>query len=134
MAGRKRMQRSAVLLVIAAVPQLALAQPFPADDSLNPTQRLGRDLFTQHCVVCHVRTQISAAGHFGPDLSGRSLGGKEDVMVDVISNGTPNMPGFRYVFEPEQIRAIAAYVKTLPMPARKTPTPDPATQGRASDD
>jgi len=111
------MRRSALLFFFAAIPQIAAAQPFPADDSLNATQKLGRDLFTEHCVVCHVRTQITSAGHFGPDLSGQSLGGKENVMFDVISNGTPNMPGFKYVFEPQQIRAIVAYVKALPPPA-----------------
>ena len=29
------------------------------------------------------------------------------VMRDVISNGTPRMPGFKYHFEPAQIEAIA---------------------------
>ena len=35
-------------------------------------------------------------------------------MRDVISNGTPNMPGFKYHFEPDQIDAIIAYLKALP--------------------
>jgi mono/diheme cytochrome c family protein len=35
-------------------------------------------------------------------------------MKEYISNGTPRMPGFRYNFEPEQISAIVAYLKTVP--------------------
>lgn len=99
----------------------AAAQPFPPDEALDVTQKLGRSLFIQSCVVCHVHTQITRGGHFGPDLSGKSLGGQEDVMVEVISNGTPNMPGFKYHFEPAQIRAIAAYVKSLPEPPPANP-------------
>jgi len=39
------------------------------------------------------------------------------VMREVISNGTPRMPGFKYHFEPDQIEAIVAYLKTVPAPA-----------------
>ena len=35
-------------------------------------------------------------------------------MREYISNGTPRMPGFRFNFEPEQIGAIVAYLKTVP--------------------
>jgi mono/diheme cytochrome c family protein len=129
------MKRSAALfLLLAAAPHAACAQPFPAENSLNATQKLGRDLFTQHCVVCHVHTQITSAGHFGPDLSGQSLGGKDKVIFDVISNGTPNMPGFKYVFEPQQIQAIVTYVKSLPLPAQQAPRAVKGTQGSSSDD
>jgi mono/diheme cytochrome c family protein len=38
-------------------------------------------------------------------------------MRDVISNGTPRMPGFKHHFEPAQIEAIVAYLKTIPTPA-----------------
>ena len=37
-------------------------------------------------------------------------------MREVISNGTPNMPGFKYHFDPDQIDAIVSYVKMLPAP------------------
>jgi mono/diheme cytochrome c family protein len=33
------------------------------------------------------------------------------------------MPGFKYHFRPEQIDAIVAYVKTLPVPAPAAPVP-----------
>jgi len=126
------MKRSALLFLVAAIPQSAAAQPFPAGDTLNATQKLGRELFTQHCMVCHEHTQINLAGHFGPDISGQSLGGNDKALFDQISNGSPNMPGFKYVFDPEQIRAIVAYVKALPQP--EAPHGDRANRGSKSDD
>jgi mono/diheme cytochrome c family protein len=38
-------------------------------------------------------------------------------MREVIGNGTPRMPGFKHHFEPPQIDAIVAYLKTIPAPA-----------------
>jgi mono/diheme cytochrome c family protein len=51
---------------------------------------------------------------YGPPLSKASLGGQEDVMREVIANGTPRMPAFKYHFEPAQIDAIVRYLKTVP--------------------
>ena len=110
-------------LVLAAGVQVAAAQPFPAADMLTPQQLQGRNLFNQSCMVCHVKLQITSPAKFGPDLSKNALGGQEAVMRDVISNGTPNMPGFRYHFEPDQIEAIVAYLKTLPVPAPSASPP-----------
>jgi len=109
-----------VWLVLFAGVQAAAAQPFPASDTLTPQQLQGRNLFNQSCMVCHVKLQITSPAKYGPDLSRNALGGQEAVMREVISNGTPNMPGFKYHFEPDQIDAIVAYVKTLP-----APTPNP---------
>src|SRR5262245_7488773 len=103
------------LLALATVPPGALAQQ--AEQSLNDKQLLGRNLFAQSCVVCHVKVQLTTLGHYGPVLSKMSLGGQEDLMREFISNGTPNMPGFKYHFRPDQIDAIVAYLKTLPVPA-----------------
>jgi len=111
----------AVWLVFAAGIQAAMAQPFPASDTLTPQQLLGRNLFNQSCMVCHVKLQITSPAKYGTDLSKNALGGQEAVMRDVISNGTPNMPGFKYHFEPEQIDAIVSYVKTLPVQPPSNP-------------
>ena len=105
-----------VWFALAAGAQVATAQPFPAADTLTPQQLQGRNLFNQSCMVCHVKLQITSPAKFGPDLSKNALGGQEAVMRDVISNGTPNMPGFKYHFDPDQIDAIVSYVKTLPAP------------------
>jgi len=117
------MKRSVIVLMflLAAWPHRTAAQPAAADPSLNATQLAGRNLFTQHCVVCHVRTLLTAVRTYGPSLSKDSLGGQEDVMRELIGNGTPNMPGFKYSFEPGEIGAIIAYLKTLPAPPPAAP-------------
>jgi mono/diheme cytochrome c family protein len=97
-------------LLLALAPSLALAQ---ADGSLNETQLLGQRLFNQSCRVCHVKPQLTSAV-YGPVLSKDSLGGQADVMREVIANGTPRMPGFKYNFAPAQIDAIVQYLKTVP--------------------
>ena len=113
------------LFVLALAPQIAsqhaIAQQ--AERPLNDKQTMGRTLFAQSCVVCHVKVQLTNVGHYGPVLSGMSLGGQEDLMREFISSGTPNMPGFKYHFRPDQIDAIVAYLKTLPVPAPAAPAP-----------
>jgi mono/diheme cytochrome c family protein len=113
------MKRSVVALMflLAAWPGPAAAQTAVAPPALDATQLAGRNLFAQHCVVCHVKTLITAVRTYGPALSKQSLGGQDDVLRELISNGTPNMPGFKYSFEPGEIGAIIAYLKTLPTPA-----------------
>src|SRR5262245_42995818 len=103
----------------------ASAQPGTADSTLNDTQLLGMRLFNQSCRVCHTKPQM-VSPLYGPELSQSSAGGQESVMRDVISNGTPRMPGFKYHFEPAQIDAIVAFLKTIPAP----PAPAPAGAAR----
>ena len=114
-----------LLLSFAAWPQLAVAQQ--AAVPLNDKELAGRNLFAQHCIVCHVKVQLAAGGQYGPILSKDSLGGMADVMREFISGGTPNMPGFKYMFRPEQIDSLVAYIKTIsvPQPAGAPPAPAP---------
>jgi mono/diheme cytochrome c family protein len=111
-----RVNRSvaALMLLLVACPRPAAAQTAVAQPPLDASQLAGRNLFTQHCVVCHVKTLVTAVRTYGPALSKNSLGGQDDVLRELISNGTPNMPGFKYSFEPGEIGAIIAYLKTLP--------------------
>ncbi len=111
------MKRSAWLAIaaLAAWPHWALAQQTAASTALSDTQRLGMRLFNQSCRVCHTKPQL-ASPLYGPALSRDSLGGQDDVMRQVISNGTPRMPGFKHHFAPAQIDAIVAYLKTVPAP------------------
>jgi len=99
------MKRSAgiALLLIASLPEVASAQPA----TLNAQQQFGQQLLTQSCGVCHLKPQITAQT-FGPPLSKESAGGNQDVMRQVIMDGTPRMPGFKLQFEPAQIDAIIA--------------------------
>jgi len=91
------------------------------DAPFTDAQREGLRLFSQSCGVCHTVVQ-QRTRQYGPVLSRDTLGGDEDLIREYIGNGTPRMPGFRYYFEPAQINAIVAYIKTippsLPSPAR----------------
>ena len=112
------------LILLAGVSQGA----FAAENYLNEQQKLGRRLFEQSCGVCHTRPTL-VAGTYGPELSKESAGGREDAMRAIISNGTPRMPSFKYMYNPDQIAAIAAYLKTLrgtqDLPTARTPTKAP---------
>jgi len=118
------MKRSASLFVclLAAWPQTTAAQ----EVQLNDKERQGQALFTQHCVVCHLRTQLTSPGQYGPPLSKETLGGQVELIREYITEGTPRMPGFKYNFRPEQIDSIAAFVKTLPVPGPAAPATPPA--------
>ena len=103
-----------VVAMLAIWPHAALAQQGNAP--LNDRELLGMRLFNQSCRVCHTKPQLTSP-LYGPALSRQSLGGQDDVMREVISNGTPRMPGFKHHFESPQIDAIVAYLKTIPAPA-----------------
>jgi mono/diheme cytochrome c family protein len=109
------------LLLLMSLTEFASAQPA----TLNPQQQLGQQLVSQSCGVCHLKPQITSQT-FGPPLSKESAGGNEAVMRQVIMDGTPRMPGFKLQFEPAQIDAIVAYLKTVPAP----PPAPPATPAR----
>ena len=110
-------------LLAAAAAAAAIPHGTVAQQSLDETQALGRRLVVQSCGVCHTGVQRGSA-LYGPALSQASLGGQADVLREVIANGTPRMPGFRHHFEPREIDAIVAYIKTVPAPqAAQTPPP-----------
>ena len=105
------------VVLIAGVSQTV----FAAEDHLNEQQKLGGRLFEQSCGVCHTRPTL-VSGMYGPELSKINLGGQEELLRTFISNGTARMPGFKYTYSPEQIAAIAAYIKTLPPGTQDLPT------------
>jgi mono/diheme cytochrome c family protein len=105
------------LFLLTALPQAA-----PAQTQLNDTQKLGQRLFEQSCGICHTRPTL-VSGLYGPALSKEAAGGREDVVRDVISNGTPRMPGFKYTYDASQIAAIAAYLQLMPVAAAAPSAP-----------
>jgi mono/diheme cytochrome c family protein len=115
-----RLLRVASVVVGAVAATTAWAQQ-PADN-LNDQQKLGRSLFVQSCGVCHLKPQLTAP-QYAPVLSMQSASGNEAGMRQVITNGTPRMPGFKYQFSETQIAAIASYLKTVPVPAPEAPKP-----------
>ena len=108
------------VLLAASVHGSFAQQPTSGPQSLTDKQLVGMRLFNQSCRVCHTKPQLTSP-LYGPELSQNSLGGQETGMREVISNGTPRMPGFKHHFAPEQIDAIVAYLKTIPTPAAPAP-------------
>ena len=94
-----------VVLALATTPALA--------QDLDAAQQQGQHLFNQSCRVCHAKPQLNSV-QYGPILSKASASGNPKAMHEVIANGTPRMPGFKYHFKPEQIDAIVAYLQTVP--------------------
>ncbi len=107
---------AALVLALAVWPLAASAQQ--ADDSLNNTQKLGRQVFAQSCGVCHLPPAMNART-YGPALSKETAGGSDDVIRGVISDGTPRMPGFKHYLKRAEIDAIVAYLKTVPATATR---------------
>jgi mono/diheme cytochrome c family protein len=103
------------LPVLVAISHTAFAQD-------NGGHQLGMRLFNQSCRVCHTKPTLLSP-QYGPTLSMNTLGGDAGIMREVIRNGTPRMPGFKYDFNAAQIDAIVAYIKTIPTPAQTTSAP-----------
>ena len=114
------MRRSVWVAVLVAASASGVFAQGPPDTAFNDTQREGLRLFSQSCGVCHTVVQ-QRTRQYGPVLSKETLGGQEDVMREFISTGTSRMPGFKFQFEPNQINAIVAYLKTVP--ATNPPAP-----------
>src|SRR5262245_56499905 len=110
------MRAAAVSVICCIASSAALAQG--TDPHLLPDkERLGWRLYEQSCSICHSKPNL-VLGQFGPSLSRESLGGKPELVREVIANGTPRMPGFKHNFAPAELDAMAAYLQTLP-PAEK---------------
>lgn len=99
------------LAALAAAAAPACAQS--AGAQLNDAQQLGRALFNQSCRVCHTPPALNAP-LYGPALNQDTQRGKDDVLIEIISQGSPRMPGFKYQFGADQIGAIVAYLRTVP--------------------
>lgn len=81
----------------------------------------GKDVFAEKCTMCH--NADSDEKKIGPGLKGLSKRGTFSVKPDVkvtddnlknwIENGDSLMPGFKEALDPQQIKDVIAYVKTL---------------------
>ena len=104
--------RIAIGVLAAAATQSTFAQAASLDDQ----QKLGLQLFYQHCGVCHTKPDM--VGHqFGPTLSSDTFEhANESAIKTIIAVGTPDMPGFGVMLKPMQIDAIVDYLKQAPPP------------------
>jgi mono/diheme cytochrome c family protein len=118
-------------VAIAAVIVFAAASASAQEPALNDSQKLGQSLFVQSCGVCHLQPQLNSP-RYAPALSRDSASGNENAMRQVITNGTPRMPGFKYLFTETQIASIASYLKTVPPRGPDAPPPT-KREGRDAD-
>jgi mono/diheme cytochrome c family protein len=130
------------LAALALSAGTACAQSAAAE--LTDTQRLGRALFNQSCRVCHAPPSLNAP-LYGPALTQDTQRGKDDALVEIIREGTPRMPGFKFQFGADQIGAIVSYLRAVPTQQASSQSPsqppsappasrsEPARQQREAD-
>jgi len=87
-----------------------------AGNNLNDVQRHGRQLLAQSCGVCHLPPSLNART-YGPPLNKAAANGDDSIMREYILNGTPRMPAFKHYLKDNEIDAIIAYVRTVPVAA-----------------
>lgn len=101
----------------ARMPSAAGAVAAPTTTAATPAARVeatpqqlatGRQLYAANCVVCHGSTGQGIPGGSAPPLT--ATGALTDV-VNFITRGAPEMPGFSATLSAQQIDALARYVK-----------------------
>ena len=116
---------AAVAIVALAIAGAVLAQDAPANKAPPSTgskgsATRGKEIFDNKCGVCHYAD--SDAKKIGPGLKGIGKRGTftvnnnkvtDDSLKTWIENGDTQMPPFKEVLEPQQIKDVVAYVRTL---------------------
>jgi mono/diheme cytochrome c family protein len=107
--GTKALGGSDAAVAAAQDSQARAARPSPERDRSNLER--GHDLFNDYgCGICHILRDAAAYGDVAPALDGnRDL--TESLIIDRVTNGQANMPAFGTQLSPDDIAAIAAYVK-----------------------
>jgi mono/diheme cytochrome c family protein len=97
------MKRLALLLALAAAGCTGKDQPAAARGES------GLSIFHTRCSRCHGADGRGNAVFQTPVLPASQLGVEQ--MVEVISKGRNKMPAFSLQLTPEEIRAVAGYIK-----------------------
>jgi mono/diheme cytochrome c family protein len=115
------------LIVSGTLLTLCAAPTAQADEGDDPTvvaaaamaEKYNVDvkkLFATNCSWCH--DGYGMDGGKGPALAGTSK--TYEQVVRQISNGKSGyMPAFSKVLKPEQVQALAEYIKSLPAPVKR---------------
>jgi len=92
----------------------ALSATLSAQSTDQSQIAAGEKLFSVSCQACHGEAGV---GNRAPTLRGDRL--TVDYVSGVVAKGKPGtmMPSFESAFSPEQIRALALYVRSLQEPA-----------------
>ena len=99
---------------LAAGAALALTSLFTMP--VVPAAEDGKPLFERKCAMCHGKDGVAkpmakGSGNFNdPKWQGAN---PAETIEKVISGGKEKMKGYKDQLTPEQIRALAAYIKTL---------------------
>jgi mono/diheme cytochrome c family protein len=85
---------------------------------LNDQERRGEGLFLQRCSLCHLprKLKFGSPSVIGPSLSGQFKDATPDELKTLrgfILKGGPDMPGFQYGLEQNEIDDLIAYLKKL---------------------
>jgi mono/diheme cytochrome c family protein len=83
--------------------------------SLTKEELLGATTFRQHCNACHAG-EASIAVTYGPRVTKDNLVDREDFIRMQITEGSPNMPAFKYALKPRDVDRIMAYLRKVPSP------------------
>ena len=105
------------VLLLAAV--LLPARPALATHEPATEKEAAFQLVLERCYLCHYLDRTDYK--FAPSLKGiytregRSLANGKPVndqtITEIISEGTANMPGFKYTLKPDQIQLILKFLK-----------------------
>jgi mono/diheme cytochrome c family protein len=115
-------------IALLAVGGALLAQDQPAKTSTKKSAGhgssgsavKGKEVFDKKCAICHFAETDQKK--IGPGLKGMSKRGTftvngnkvtEETLKTWIENGDSLMPGMKETLEPEQIKDVIAYVRTL---------------------
>src|SRR5690349_4490725 len=106
---------SFMLLALVAFTESALVSKTFTSGLTTSAQTLsGAELFKANCARCH---GDDGKGDKGPDLTSEKRQNKwkdsDAKLVDKITKGGFGMPKFGKKLKPEEIKAVAAYVRTL---------------------
>jgi len=94
------------------------AAALPAVEKLNEQELRGEGLFLQRCSLCHLprKLKFGSPSVIGPSLSGQFKDATPDqmkILRGFILKGGPDMPGFQYGLEPNEVDDLIAFLKTL---------------------
>jgi mono/diheme cytochrome c family protein len=110
------------LLALGISPQLPAqdkaAEPVHAAGKLSDSERHGENLFLQRCSLCHLprKLKFGSPPVIGPSLAGQFKDATPEQMKTLrgfILKGGPDMPGFQYGLEPNEVDDLVTYLKTL---------------------
>ena len=101
----------------------------PVQPSVLPAAEIGASLWAR---LCHTKPTITSP-LFGPQLSKAVVDGDKAAQArKQIADGSPNMPGFKLMYKPEQIDAGVEFLKLIPVPPPEQTRAAPAPRNPAS--